>query len=214
MPQAWMTPNLAYLLLISGTVALVFALVTPGTGLLELAALTLLLGAGYSATQLAVNGWAVVVWLVGIGFFGLSVRRGRGEKFWLAVALLAMVVGSVFIFRTPEGGSAVSPWLAVTVSLLVGSSGWVITRKVLEAETRPPAHDPDRLIGQVGEARTEIAPEGSVYLDGEMWTARSRERIPRGTAVKVVAREGLILRVEPFSPEAPHAAPQEGADET
>ena len=200
MPQAWITPNLAYVLLVSGTVALIFALITPGTGLLELAALTLLLAAGYAATQLAVNGWAIVAWILGVGFFGFSLRRGRGEKVWLALALLAMIVGSVFIFRTPHGGSAVSLWLAVTMSLLVGGGGWVVTRKVLEAETRPPVHDLDRLIGQVGEARTEIAPEGSVYLDGEMWTARSREPIPRGSAVKVVRREGLILYVERLDP--------------
>ncbi len=196
MPQAWITPNLAYLLLMSGTVVLILALITPGTGLLELAALSLLLAAGYMATRLAVNAWAVGVWIVSMGFFGLSLRRGRGEKVWLALALLAMMVGSAFIFRTPHGGSAVSPWLAVAVSLLVGGSSWLIARKVLEAESRPPVHDLDRLIGQVGEARTEIAPEGSVYLDGEMWTARSREPIPRGTMVKVVRREGLILYVE------------------
>ncbi len=198
MPQAWITPNLAYLLLMGGTVVLILALITPGTGVLELIALFSLLAAGYTATQLAVNAWAVAVWIVGIVFFGLSLRRGRREGVWLALALLAMMVGSVFIFRTPHGGSAVSPWLAVTVSLLVGGGGWVITRKVLEAETRPPVHDLERLIGQVGEARTDIAPEGSVYLDGEMWTARSEQPIPAGTWVRVLSREGLILEVEPW----------------
>lgn len=203
MPQAWITPNLAYLLLMSGTVVLILALITPGTGMLELIALFLLLAAGYTATQLAVNAWAVAVWIVGIVFFGLSLRRGRREGVWLALALLAMMVGSVFIFRTPDGGSAVSPWLAVTVSLLVGGSGWLVARKVLEAETRPPVHDLERLIGQVGEARTDIAPEGSVYLDGEMWTARSEQPIPAGTRVRVLSREGLILEVEPWHEENP-----------
>ena len=203
MPQAWITPNLAYLLLMSGTVVLILALITPGTGMLELSALFLLLAAGYTAMQLAVNAWAVAVWIVGIVFFGLSLRRGRREGVWLALALLAMMVGSVFIFRTPDGGSAVSPWLAVTVSLLVGGSGWLVARKVLEAETRPPVHDLERLIGQVGEARTDIAPEGSVYLDGEMWTARSEQPIPAGTRVRVLSREGLILEVEPWHEENP-----------
>lgn len=198
MPQGWITPDMAYLLLVSGTVVLVIALIVPGTGLLELAALFLLLAAGYAATQLAVNAWAVAVWIVGIVFFGLSLRRGRREWAWLVLALLAMIAGSVFIFRTPHGGSAVSPWLAVTVSLLVGGSGWLVTRKVLEAESRPPVHDLERLIGQVGEARTDIAPEGSVYLDGEMWTARSRHPLPAGSRVRVVARDGLILQVEPW----------------
>ncbi len=191
-----MTPNLAYLLLISGTVVLIVALLTPGTGLLELAAALLLLMAGYGATLLEINAWAVGVWVLGVVFFGLSVRRSRHTGMWLALALGAMIVGSVFIFRSPAGGSAVSPWLAVVVSLLVGGIGWVVTRKVLEAETQPPAHDLNRLIGSIGEARTEIAHEGTVYVEGELWTARSAQPIPAGSEVRVVGREGLILVVE------------------
>jgi len=192
---ALMTPDLAYLLLVSGTVVLIVALLTPGTGFLEFAAAILLLMAGYGATQLETNPWAVGVWLVGMVFFALSIRRSRHAGVWLALALLAMMVGSVFVFRTPEGGSAVSPWLAVTVSLLGGGIGWVVTRKVLEAETQPPAHDPDRLIGRIGEARTAIAKEGTVYVEGELWTAHSAQPIPAGSAVKIVGREGLILHV-------------------
>jgi len=193
---AWLTPNLAYLLLVSGTVLLILALLTPGTGVLELTALLLLLGAGYTATQLAVNGWAILLWLAGVVFFGFSVRQSRSGIFWLAAALLAMIGGSVFIFRSPQGGSAVSPWLATIVSLLVGSVGWVVTRKVLAAEERPPAHSLERLIGRIGETRTPIDREGTVFLDGEMWTARSRHSIPAGVPVRVVGREGLILWVE------------------
>jgi len=195
------TPNLAYLLLMSGTVLLIFALLTPGTGVLELGALLLLLAAGYTATQLAINGWAILLWLAGVAFFGLSIRKSKNSIFWLAAALAAMIGGSVFVFRTPQGGSAVSPWLAATVSLLMGGLGWVVTRKVLAAEARPPAHSLERLIGHIGEARTPINREGTVFLEGEMWTARSRHPIPAGTPVRVVGREGLILLVEP-APEA------------
>ncbi len=190
-------PNVAYLLLISGTLVLIVALLTPGTGLLELTAVFLLLLAGYSATQLAVNIWAIALWGIGIVFFGLSVRRTKHTGLWLALALLAMTVGSVFIFRTPLGGSAVSPWLAATASFFVGGFGWIVTRKILEAESQPPAHDLNRLLGQIGEARTAIAPEGTVFVAGEMWTARSQQPIAPGQMVRVVAREGLILLVEP-----------------
>ncbi len=199
-------PNVAYLLLISGTLVMIVALLTPGTGLLELSAVFLLLLAGYSATQLAVNVWAIGLWGLGMVFFGLSVRRSKHAGVWLGLTLVALIVGSVFIFRTPRGGSAVSPWLAVVVSLFVGGFGWVITRKVLEAESQPPIHDPNRLVGQIGEARTPIAPEGTVFVGGEMWTARSQHAIAAGQQVRVVAREGLILLVEPVG--EPSAEPQ------
>ena len=193
---AWMTPDLAYLLLVSGTVVLAVALLTPGTGLLEVAAALLLLLAGYGGTLLEVNAWAVGVWLLGVFFFVLSVRRTRHTGIWLALALASMIVGSVFIFRAPDGGSAVSPWLAIVVSLVVGSTGWVVTRKVLDAEFQPPAHDPDRLLGRLAEARTPIDREGTVFIDGEFWTARSTTPIPAGSMVRITGREGLILIVE------------------
>jgi len=192
----FLTPDVAYLLLISGTVVLIFAILTPGTGLLEITALFLLLGAGYSATQLAVNAWAIALWIVGAIFFGLSVWRRRRATVWLVLALVVITVGSVFIFRSPNGGSAVSPWLALITSVLVVGFGWIIARKVLEAEERPPAHSLDRLIGAIGEARTPINPEGTVYVGGEDWTARSDSPIPAGAAVRVVGRSGLILKVE------------------
>ncbi len=198
--EAWITPDVAYLLLVAGTAVLILALLTPGTGLLELAALGLLLAAGYTATQLTISGWAVGLWVLGLVFFGLSVRRNRGSAWWLVAALVSLAVGSVFVFHTPEGGT-VSPWLAVTVSVLGGGLAWVVTRKVLAAEQRPPAYDPQRVVGQVAEVRTPLAPEGTVYVAGELWTARCPTPVRAGEKVRVVGREGLILQVEPLRSE-------------
>ena len=207
------TPDTAFFLLVSGTIVLIVALLTPGTGLLEFAAVVLLLSAGYGATQLETNPWAVGIWLLGIVFFVLSVRRSRHAGVWFALALLTIMVGSVFIFRSPAGGSAVSPWLAATVSVLGGGAGWFVTRKVLEAETQPPAHDLNRLIGRVGEARTDIAREGTVYVAGELWTARSAQPIPAGSVVKVVGRDGLVLVVRPETQHSFSSIPGEDSPE-
>ena len=56
--------------------------------------------------------------------------------------------------------------------------------------------DPNRVIGEIAEVRTELNPIGSVYALGELWTARSEERVKAGNRVKVVDREGLMLLVE------------------
>jgi membrane-bound serine protease (ClpP class) len=54
------------------------------------------------------------------------------------------------------------------------------------------------LIGSIGEAKTEINDEGSVQVGGELWSARSDQAIPLGARVRVIAREGFILKVEPL----------------
>jgi membrane-bound ClpP family serine protease len=48
----------------------------------------------------------------------------------------------------------------------------------------------------VGEAKTNIHQEGSVQVDGELWTAHSEEMIPIGSRVRVVDRNGFMLVVE------------------
>ncbi len=46
-----------------------------------------------------------------------------------------------------------------------------------------------------GEARTEIYNGGSVQVASALWSARSDERIPTGSKVRVVSRSGLTLTV-------------------
>jgi len=54
----------------------------------------------------------------------------------------------------------------------------------------------DVLIGMVGETRSRVHTEGSVYVGGELWSAKSEKSIPAGSAVRVVRREGFSLVVE------------------
>jgi len=54
------------------------------------------------------------------------------------------------------------------------------------------------IIGMVGEAKTDIAPEGTVMTKGALWRARTMETgIAAGSRVRVMATEGLVLLVEP-----------------
>ena len=72
--------------------------------------------------------------------------------------------------------------------------------KCLETEKIKPRHDLAKIIGDVGEAKTDIFNEGSVQIGSELWSARSAVPIPEGSKVRVVKREGFILEVEPVPP--------------
>jgi len=91
--------------------------------------------------------------------------------------------------------------LAVLVSALSIGLLWLVGRKGLEAVVRP-SNTLQRLIGMEGEARTGIYREGTVYVDGESWTARSKAAIAAGTLVRVIGRDGLVLVVEPAAQES------------
>ena len=60
--------------------------------------------------------------------------------------------------------------------------------------------DPAFVLDQIGEVRTAIDPTGSVYVAGELWTARADAPIAIGAHVRVRDREGLILTVELVEP--------------
>ncbi len=194
--ETLINPQVAYLLLVSGTLLVILAIFSPGTGLLELGALFLLVLAGWQAYNLPINWWALAILAVGVIPFIIAVRRSKNLVF-LVVAIISVVIGSSFLFRGESWWQpAVNPILAVVVSVLTGAYLWIATIKVIEADQREPAHDPGRLVGQVGEAKTDIYDEGSVQVAGELWSARSESLIPSGTHVRVVNREGLVLTVE------------------
>jgi membrane-bound serine protease (ClpP class) len=57
----------------------------------------------------------------------------------------------------------------------------------------------ESLIGEMGEAAVEIAPDGVILLRDARWRARTNRAtpIPAGSAVRVVEVDGLVLEVEP-----------------
>jgi membrane-bound serine protease (ClpP class) len=116
---------------------------------------------------------------------------------YLVISLLALVIGSAFLFQGQGGGPAVNPLLAAVVSAITVGYLWIGVRKALEAEKLRPAHSLEGLIGALGEAKTDIHDEGSVQVSSELWSARSQQLIPAGTPVRVVRRDGFILEVEP-----------------
>lgn len=188
-------PNLAYLLLLLGTLLGLLALVTPGTGALEIGALFCLLLAGYAITQLDFNLWALILLMLSVIPFVYAIRRSKRE-FHLALSILGLVVGSAYLFRNANGGPAVNPFIAILASVFYAGFLWLAIRKSLQAFLAPPTHDLGALIGQVGEAKTRVHDEGSVQVAGELWSARSKSPIPSGRQVRIIGREGFILEVE------------------
>ncbi len=194
--EVLINPNVAYLLLIVGVVLAIMALFAPGTGVLEVGAIFILLLAGWEISQQAINIWALVLLIIGVVPFIIAVRRSRNLAF-LVVALVAFVVGSAYLFQgTAPWIPGVNPVLAIILSIIASGYLWIAATKVLDTEKIKPRHDLTQLIGEVGEARTDIHSEGSIQLGSELWSARSEAPIREGSRVKVLKRDGFILEVE------------------
>lgn len=193
-----LNPNIAYLLLVFGFALALLALVAPGTGVLEVAAFFLLALAGFIIYRIGFNSWALIILVLALVPFIYAIRKPKRE--WaLGISLLAVIVGSLYIFPSEGLLPAVNPILAISLSLLTVGFFWFIIVKAIKAHHARPLQDLKALIGQIGETKTRIHESGSVQVAGELWSARSHKPIPAGQYVRVINRDGFILEVEPAS---------------
>jgi membrane-bound serine protease (ClpP class) len=192
--------NVAYLILLGGVLLSLMAIVTPGTGLFEVGAFFCLALAGYAVYNLSFNGWALIVLVLSFIPFVYAIQKPKRELY-LAISILLLVVGSVFLFTTDGWKPSVDPVVALVASSLLAAFLWIAVRKAIQAAAIAPSHNLGELVGKTGEAKTKIGDEGSVYVNGEMWSARSDEKIAAGSHVRVIRREGFVLVVEKDSSE-------------
>jgi membrane-bound serine protease (ClpP class) len=196
MAEILLNPNLVYLFVIGGFSLAFMAILTPGTGVLEITSLFVLILAGWGIYNLPINYWALTVLIVGVFPPVIALRKTK-KTYFLAISVVSLVIGSAFLLRGASWYNlTVSPGLAIVVSVMIGGLFWIITQKTLEADAAPPSHNLSTLIGLVGEAKSNIHQEGSVQVNKELWTARSNDPIEAGAKIRVVEREGFVLVVE------------------
>lgn len=192
-------PNVSYVLLILGFLVAILALFAPGTGILEIAALFALALAGYGIVNLSVNIWALAILALSLLPFILALRQRKQRQLpFLVAVVLLFLTGSALLFPWQGWTPGVNPILIVLFSAATLGTAWLLASKSVEAMAIRPAFDLDRLIGMTGEVSSDIRGEGTVYVNGEEWTACSKTFLPAGSAVRVIRREGLTLEVEPI----------------
>ena len=190
-------PNVAYVFLLGGVLLGLMALVTPGTGLFEIGSFFSLALAGYAIFNISINGWALLLIFLSIIPFIYAIQKPKREWF-LGLSILFLVAGSAFLFTVDGWRPAVDPVLAFVSSGLLAGFLWIAVRKIIQAGAARPTHDLEGLIGMVGEARTKVQEEGSVFISGELWSAKSEDgkSIPAGSQIRILRREGFVLVVE------------------
>jgi membrane-bound serine protease (ClpP class) len=132
--------------------------------------------------------------------FSVDVQVGV-PRLWTGVGIVAFAGGSLFLFRDIDSMSLRPSW----ITLLVGIGGLALTFIVgMPSMTRTrfatPTIGREWMIGAQGVALEELAPGGIVRVHEGSWRARTNRAtpIPAGSAVNVVAIDGITLEVEPI----------------
>lgn len=195
-------PNVSFLLLSLGGLGLVIELFNPGLIFPGVIGVILLILAFLSLGSLSTN-WA------GVGLILLAMALLVAELLVSGfgilgiAAIVSFILGGLILFGGtgfPDAPSQkVSLWVLVPFAAIafVGG-GWVLLTIVQSRRTGvQPKARPSSLVGAVGVATTDLAPEGSVRVADEVWTAVTEDDIviKTGERVKVIKVEGTILTV-------------------
>ncbi len=193
-------PNIAYILLSLGTIALIAEFYHPGAIIPGVTGVISLILAFVALGSLPVN-WGGIA-LIGLAFifFILDIKVAG---FALSVAgAISFVLGSLLLFSPFRAGAptmprlAVSPWLLVGMTaLLVGFFSLALTA-ALRAQRRTVLMSTQVLVGATGVALSDLDPQGIVQVRSETWTAVAEAGpVSVGERVEVIGTEGVRLRV-------------------
>jgi membrane-bound serine protease (ClpP class) len=191
-------PNLAFLFISIGTLALIYELANPGIGAGGIVGAIMLVLAFTALAVFPVNAAGVILVVLGIALL-------VGELFVPGVGVLAaggtvsLVLGGFFLFRGPIG---VDPVVLVPTAMVAGAGALLLGRVAWRTRRLAVVSGIDTILGARGVVHGLEGGDLQVFLQGSYWGARSRSGPLRpGQEVRVVEMEGLRLIVEP---EAPH----------
>jgi len=214
-------PNVAFLLISLGTLALAVEIWSPGLwvpGAIGVVSLVL----GFAGVGFLPFSWAAVVLLgLAVLFFVLEALH-PGVGLFGAFGAVALVLGGLFLLggsELPGQTLAVSRWLLAAVGVLTAALTVLLVRE-MRLSHRPVYVSPyarERLLGELALVTVRLAPRGEVWLAGESWTAelRGADSAEVGERVRVAELSQLGLVVEPAPSEGepgaePAASPQGG----
>jgi membrane-bound serine protease (ClpP class) len=188
-------PNIAYVLMMLGFLGVFFELSTPGAVLPGVVGGISLILAFFAFQTLPVNYAGALLILLALILFIAEIKIVSHGMLTVG-GVLAMVLGSILLFDSPEPYLRVSLSLIVTAVLLVTGFAFFVIRKAIYAHRRKPFSGKEGLVGEQGYADSDIMPEGKVFVRGEYWNAWSDEPVSRGEKIFVVAVEGMMVKVE------------------
>jgi membrane-bound serine protease (ClpP class) len=190
-------PNVAYILMMVGMLGIFFELSNPGSILPGVLGGISLILAFFAFQSLPINWAGLLLILFGVILLIAEIKVVSHGILTIG-GVVAMLLGSMMLYDAPEAGSAlrISWWVIVPA---VGSTAGLVVFALsygMRALYRTPTTGATGMVGQTAVARTPLAPEGQVAVQGELWRAVAQDGpIAAGDPVTIVGVDGLTLTV-------------------
>ena len=191
-------PQIAYLLLMLGTLGLTVELWNPGAILPGVAGGLCLLLAFFAFQVLPVSSVGILLILFGLVLLILEVKVTSYGLLSVG-GILSLFFGSILLVDSPLPEMQVGMRLIVPVVLSLSGIVLFLVQLAVKAQRSQPITGDVGMLESLGQALTAIDPGGTgrVRTRGEIWTATAAEPITAGDMVRVTGLEGLVLTVRP-----------------
>jgi len=188
-------PNIAFLVLAIGALALYAEFNHPGAVIPGVVGVIFILLALFALNLLPTRYAAFTLILGAFVLFVLEAKFATHGVLGIG-GIVLLTLGGLLLVDGPIPEMRVHLWTSLAISIPLGLITVFLMTIALRARRNKIVTGEQGLLGAIGEARTEIDPEGKVFVMGELWNARASSRVRMGEHVIVRKVEGLELEVE------------------
>ena len=200
-----MDPNVAFILLAIGALALYAEFNHPGAVIPGTVGVVFILLAAFALNLLPTRFAALVLIAGAFTLFALEAKFVSHGVLTIG-GITLLVIGGLLLVDAPIPEMRVHLVTALAVSIPLGAITAFLMSIAVRARRNKVTTGEQGLIGEVGITQTPLSPAGKVFVHGEIWDAFSPVNLPAGERIVVRHVDGLILQVEPVASAVPAMA--------
>ena len=188
-------PNIAFLVLAIGALALYAEFNHPGAVVPGVVGVVFILLALFALNLLPTRYAALTLIIGAFALFVLEAKFATHGVLGIG-GIVLLTLGGLLLVDGPIPEMRVHLWTSLAISIPLGLITIFLMTIAIKARRNKVVTGAQGLLGAIGEARTEIDPEGKVFVMGELWNAHARSPVRMGEHVVVRKVQGLELEVE------------------
>jgi membrane-bound serine protease (ClpP class) len=192
-----MDPNVAFILLAIGALALYAEFNHPGAVIPGTVGVVFILLAAFALNLLPVR-FAALAMIVGAFVLFAAEAKFASHGVLTTGGIALLTLGGLFLVDAPIPEMSVHFWTALAVSVPLGLITAFLMGIAVRARRNKVVTGEQGLIGEIGIAQTFLSPAGKVFVHGELWDAVSIIPVSAGERIVIRNVDGLTLRVEPM----------------
>jgi len=190
-------PNIAYILLFLGIYGILGEFSNPGALFPGIFGGICLILAFVSFQMIPINFAGIILIVAGLILFILEAYTPTFGILTLG-GITSLTLGSFMLTKDMAPFLQVSSGVIITMIIATGLFFIFAVTKGMKIQWKKPISGKEILIGMIGTARTDLSPDGQIFIHGEIWQATvfDGSHIKKGEKIAIVSLEGLRLIVK------------------